>query len=455
MYDYLVMLDQQLNTQPSLATGWSVSDDGLTWTFKLQEGVKFHNGRELTAADVKYSMERIMNPETASTIATRLSMVESIETPDDYTVAFNLSTPNAVLAAALADPRAAIVAKEIVEEHGDLSQVEAGSGPFKFVSLEVDETVVLERNPDYWQMGADGEPLPYVDRLELMPIPDNSARNTALRTGDVDIITFVTTNFISLLREESDIVIPENATSAQYYYLLMNCTTEPFSDVKIRQAIMYALDRETIAQVALGGEGYPLLAGNIPPWHWAAIQDPIYPKSDLEKAKQLLAESSAPDGFEFELRVWSPQDYVLRAAQVIYDQLAPLNITPKIEQHGEWASYWAPVTEGNFEATIQGTGGNTDPDFWTYEPFHTKGGKNYGKYSNPEVDKLLEQGREVSDQGKRKEIYAEAQRITAAEGPMAFLFNMNQTEAWRDYVKGFYHLPTMHIIALKETWLDK
>lgn len=454
VYDYLVTLDAGMDTHPSLATDWSVSDDGLTWTFNLEEGVMFHNGRELTADDVKYSIERIMNPETASTLAASFSMVESIETPDEYTMVFNLATPNSVLPTSLADPRAAIVAQEIVEEAGDLSQIEAGSGPYEFVDLEVDGTVILEKNRDYWQMGEDGASLPYLDRVELVPIPDNSARNTALRTKDVDLITFVTTNFITLLRDDPNLIIPETATSGQFYHLLMNTIVEPFDDLKVRQAIANALDRKTITEISLNGEGIPLLAGSIPAWHWAAA-DPIFPESNLAKAQELLAESSHPDGFDFELRVWAPQDYVLRSAQLIQEQLAPLNINLNIEQQGEWASYWEPVTSGTFQSTIQGYGGNTDPDVWLYEPFHTDGGKNFGAYSDAEVDALLEQARQESDPGVRKALYDQVQNMVVEDAPMAFLYNMNQTEAWQSYVQGFYHLPTMHIIALKQTWLDK
>jgi peptide/nickel transport system substrate-binding protein len=449
MYDYLLMLDQDLLIQPALATEWDVSDDGLTWTFQLRDGVRFHNGRDLTADDVKYSFARIMDPETASAQASNFSVVKAVEAPDPQTVVIHLASPNVVLPSILADPRSAIVAKEIVEATGDLSQTDAGSGPFTFDGLGADGSATLVRNDDYWQ-----ENRPYVDRVVLQPIPESATRNTALRTGDVDMVTFVTANFISLLRQDPNVVIPELATSGQYYYLLMNSAEEPFSDLKVRQAIFHALDRNVITQVSLAGEGVPLLAAAIPPWHWAAAE-PVYTAPNLDQAKQLLSESSQPDGFEFTLRVWSPQDYAQRSAQLIQEQLAPLNIKPNIELQADWATYWTPVQDGKFQATIQGTGGNTDPDVWLYEPFHTGGSKNYTNYSNPEVDKLLDEGRQTADQEERKRIYQEAQAIIATDGPMAFLYNMNQTEAWQSYVKGFYHVPTMNLQALTQTWLKR
>jgi peptide/nickel transport system substrate-binding protein len=135
--------------------------------------------------------------------------------------------------------------------------------------------------------------------------------------------------------------------------------------------------------------------------------------------------------------------------------LAPLKIVPKISQQGDWGTYWDPVTKSNFQTTIQGTGGNVDPDTWLYETFHTGGGKNYMSYSNPEVDKLLEQGRAEADREKRKGYYDQAQTLIAQDAPMAFLYNMKQTDAKRDYVMGFYHMPTMTFWALRETWLNK
>jgi peptide/nickel transport system substrate-binding protein len=448
-YDYLLTLDKDLNIQPSLATDWEVSDDGLTWTFKLRKDVKFHNGRELQAADVKYSIERIMDEATASSQGAAFrSMVKSIEARNDYTVVFNMSAPSGVLLARLADPRSAIVAREIVEEKGDLSQTDAGSGPFEFVGMQPDGSVSLTRNPDYWQEG-----LPYLDGIVFIPISDASARVTALRTGDVDMIAYVVTNNISLLREEPNIVVPEQPISGEFMYFLMNPAVKPFDDVKVRQAIFYALDREVINQISTYGEGYTLLGGPLPSWHWAAIE-PVYSKPDLERAKQLLAESSAPNGFECKMRIWAEESNV-RCGQIVQEQLAPLNIKLNIEQFGDWSSFYEPIQRGEFEAYIQGFGGLADPDDWFYDQFYTGGGKNNAKYSNPEVDKLLDQARQVSDREERKELYGEVQNILAKEGPMAFLYSMKQCHAWRNYVEGFYHLPTLTFFALKETWLNK
>jgi peptide/nickel transport system substrate-binding protein len=451
MYDYLVILDKNLDIKPALATEWKTSSDGLTWTFTLRKGVKFHNGRELKASDVVYSVQRIQDPKMASALTSNYKQVKSVEAPDDYTVVFNLSSPNAVLPTTLADARSAIVAKEVVEKNnGDLAMADAGSGPFRFVKQETDGTVVLERNPDYWD-----QPLPYLDGLRLMAIPDSTARVTALRTGDVDIASFITTNFISLLSQEKGVQVAEPPVSGQFYYLMFNLKQKPFDDIKVRQAIAYALDRQALTAVSLNNEGYPLLSAAIPPWHWAAAKPYYKPTSDLETAKKLLAESSAPNGFSFDLRIWSSQDYVVRSAQLIQEQLAPLKIVPKISQQGDWGTYWDPVTKGNFQTTIQGTGGNVDPDTWLYETFHTGGGKNYMSYSNPEVDKLLEQGRAEADREKRKGYYDQAQTLIAQDAPMAFLYNMKQTDAKRDYVMGFYHMPTMTFWALRETWLNK
>jgi peptide/nickel transport system substrate-binding protein len=449
MYDYLVQFDDAINIQPSLATGWKMSTDGMTWTYSLRKGVMFHNGRELKAADVKYSIERILDPKNASSGADAFKDVASIDIADDYTVVFKMKQPNGALNIGLANPRSAIVAREIVEAKGDLSQVDAGSGPFMFGGLKADGTVTLNRNPNYWETG-----LPYLDRVEMLPITDTNARVSALRSKDEDVIAFVTTNSVTLLRAEPGVIIPDLPTSGVFYYLAMNNKVKPFDDIKVRQAIAYAVDRDLHVRVALNGEGYPLKAGPIPPWHWAAAE-PVYKQPNLQKAKELLAQSSVPNGFEFDLRIWSANEAPVRSAQILAQELAPLNIVPKINLQPDHTSYLVPVNNGSFTSNIDGMSNGTDPDAWLYDRFLSTGGRNIWKYSNPEVDKLLNEGRQELDQKKRKDIYDKVQNILAVDAPAVFLYNVNQTEAWRDYVKGYTHNSTITPLNLKKAWLAK
>jgi peptide/nickel transport system substrate-binding protein len=450
VYDTLVELDADLNVVPELASSWEISDDGLTYTFHLVQGAKFHNGRELTSADVRYSFERLLDPETGASRRANYTDIEAVTTPDDYTVVLTLSRPNAVMLTQLTQAAASIVAHEGVDEFGDLSQHEAGSGPFILRGVQPDNSILIEKNPDYFVAG-----LPYLDSILFTTVADNQARNTAVRTGDLDLITHVTDNYISLLRQDPNVVIPEgDGASGQWFSFIMNVRQPPFDDLKVRQAISYALDRELLARVSLDGEGFPLLGGSLAEWHWAALA-PVFSGSNMERAKELMAESNHAGGFEFALRVWSPQQFAVRAAQIIQATLAELNIKVTIDQQGDWATYWGAVTGGTYDATLQGFGGNIDPHDYLFEAFREGGGRNVMGYVNPAVDQLLADGLRVTDRDERKAIYDALQTIVVENAPQVFIWNQKQSEAHQTYVKGFYHHMTLDLSALITTWLEK
>lgn len=446
VYSYLVQYNKELNLRPDLATSWD-RPDSRTYVFRLRKGAKFHNGREVTSADVKYSIERIMDPKTGSSRRLRYASVDKVETPDPYTVVFRLKYPDNVLPYLLADPASAIVAREVVEKEG-LQQVDGGSGPFKLERATADGGAILVRNPDYYERGK-----PYVDRVILRSIPDNSARITAVRTADVDIATFLVTHEIELVRRDSKVVVSDGR-SGQFYFLALNMRRKPFDDMKVRQAIAWALDRDALVKGALSDEGFPLSAGPIPTWHWAGIKSPIF-RRDMARAKQLLAASSASNGFTLTIRVWAPQDYVVDAVSLIQQQLQSLGIKVQIDQQADFPTYWNPVIQGNYDATIQGYGGNAHPDDWLYERFRTGGGSNITGYSNPKVDDLLQRARVAPTPERQAELYTEAQEIIAKEVAMVFLYNMKQATAYRSDVKGFYHMPTLTLAGVTDAWLDR
>ena len=447
LYSYLVQYDRNLNLRPDLATSWERTDS-KSYVFHLRRGARFHNGREVTSADVKYSIERIMDPKTGSSRRLRYASVDKVEASDPYTIVFRLKYPDNVLPYVLADPASAVVAREVVEKEDNLLRSEAGSGPFKLESLTSDGGAVLVRNGDYYD-----KEKPYVDRVILRSIPDNSARMTAVRTKDVDIATFLVTHQIEVLRKDPTVVVSDGR-SGQYYILALNTRRKPLDDVRVRQAIAWALDRNAIVKGALSGEGFPLDAGPIPAWHWAGIKTEIF-KPDVAKAKQLLASSSAPNGFMLNIRVWAPQDYVVDAASLIQEQLQPLGIKVQIEQQADWPTYWNPVQNGNYDATIQGFGGNTHPVDWLDESFRTGGTLNITGYSNPKVDDLLQRARVTPTPERQAEIYAEVQQIIAQEVAMVFVYNMKQATAYRTDVKGFYHMPNLTLAGVVDTWLDR
>jgi peptide/nickel transport system substrate-binding protein len=193
VYDTLVMFDSSLQIVPGLAESWTASDDGLTWTFTLREGVTFHDGTPLSSSDVKFSIERISDPAIASPRADDFAVVASIETPDDRTVVMNLTEPFSPLLAKLAASLNVIVSEAAVEQYGDLQENVIGTGPFRFVEYLPQTRMVLERNEDFWGTDAAGNALPYLDGIEFIFYPDPTARSTAIQTGNADFIEYVPT----------------------------------------------------------------------------------------------------------------------------------------------------------------------------------------------------------------------------------------------------------------------
>jgi peptide/nickel transport system substrate-binding protein len=244
VYNHLVGLDDGLQVIPELAESWTVSEDMLTYTFKLRQGVTFHNGRELTAEDVVYSYERIRNPETQSGAAYLLEPVDTISAPDPQTVVITTKEIYAPLLTKLATQGTAIVPREEVEA-GTLAEKPVGTGPFVFVDFVPADRVTLRRNDNYWEEG-----LPYLDEIIYRPIPDEIVKQTNLETQNVDWVDNVPAQDANQLVESPDFVV-ESVPANTYNYLGMNTTREPLNDKRVRQAISYALDREEIAAIAL------------------------------------------------------------------------------------------------------------------------------------------------------------------------------------------------------------
>ncbi len=248
VYNTLVTTNAALEPVPSLAEDWTISDDGITYTFMLRSGVKFHNGRDLVAEDVKYSYERILT-DPASPNASELASVDTIEVPDDSTVVITLKAPDSSFLAKLMGSSLSIVPKEAVEEFGDLKQNMVGTGPFKFVEYVPNSMVTLEANPDYWEEG-----IPYVDGMELQIIPDQTARSTALTSGTVDFIEYAPVQDLPIY-ESDDTIVVTGDENTNIRYMALNVSREPFDKLEVRQAIAKVIDRQPIVDSAVFGAG--------------------------------------------------------------------------------------------------------------------------------------------------------------------------------------------------------
>ncbi|WP_107839570.1 ABC transporter substrate-binding protein [Metasolibacillus meyeri] len=436
MADTLVVYNQDLSEViPSLATEWSVSDDMLVYTFKLREGVKFQkgqyqDGREMTAEDVKYSLERSANESAMN----RLNGVTEVKVLSDYEVELHLAGPNAALLAMLTDAGNIIIPKEEVEGWGDnFSEHFIGTGPFQLTDWKKDQEVQLVRNEEYW-----GEK-PHLDKLTMKFIADQNMLTNALRSGDIDIAMDVKGQNREIIKQDSNLELLTNA-GLSIVYLDLNNKVGPTADKRVREAIYMATNVEEIISGVNQWGGGEVSYLPLPPGSWgydASLID-LVPKYDPEKAKQLLAEAGYPDGFKTE--IYASQARVPYAT-IFQSQLKNnLNIDVEIKVV-EWGTYSDMVAKGNAPMNIGGWTWYPDPYFFLYQLFSTNqiGALGNGKgYSNPEVDALL--ARAVSEtvvQEERAEIYKEALKLILADVPRIELEATEAVAAINKKVQGF------------------
>lgn len=427
--DTLTQYDDNLNLIPWLAESWEQSEDGLTWTFKLREGVMFHNGREMTAEDVKWSFDRLLDPETGAGNAANVGPPGTqINVVDDYTVEIVHPEPVGILPQTLAFNMASgIIAQESVNEDGIIVQA-IGTGPFKISEVEGTTRILLEKNEDYWQEG-----IPYLDAVEITPIPDDTVRETALRTGEIDwVLSIAPQNFDSLQTDPN--VVVSTAPQLSYDYMGVNLTREPFNDVRVRQAIALALDREQIAEAGYFGLAETIQGPTGPGSPWYFDYAPY--DRDVERAKELLAEAGYPDGLEMELLPTVQYGETVRAAQVIQQQLAEIGITATINAP-EW-SEWLEL-EGNFkyDAYICNWNGLIDADQYYYLQHKSDQVFNFTGYNNPDFDEMVTAGRSISNFDERYQIYEQLNQTLVDDAPYIYMYNKLEVRAYNPKVKGF------------------
>lgn len=446
VYDTLVTTDQTLSPAPRLAETWDISDDGLVYTFSLRQGAMFHNGREFVADDVKYSFERILDPATASPVVDELASVDTIDVVDDYTVAINLLNPDSSFLAKLMGSSLSIVPREVVEENGDLMQTMVGTGPFRFIEYVPNTQVTLERSADYWE-----SPYPYLDGLEILIIPDNTARTTALVTGTVDLIEYAPVQDLPIFEQDETLTVAGNQNT-NIRYMGVNVTREPFDQLEVRQAMSMAIDRGPVIASAVFGYG---TATNVlfPESYWAGIPSEI-PPVDIEGAQALLESVGLGDGFEAQIQSWAQYPFLSNAAIVIQEQLRQIGIETEVDLQ-ENAVLLENYFSGNFDLSVTGTSAYVDPNDVVQTNFMTGASSNGEGYSNPEVDELIVAGIATTEQAERAEIYGEIQRILLEDLPWINLFIAEQYEAMKTYVEGYVHIPTGSNRSIREVWLNE
>jgi peptide/nickel transport system substrate-binding protein len=448
MYETLVDFDPAAGDfKPALAESWQISQDARAYTFRLRRGVRFHNGREMVSSDVKYSFDRILDPATASPRRLAFSPVERIESPDPRTATFYLRTPFAPFLANLANIGSAIVPKESVDQYGDLSKTAVGTGPFVFKEWVRDSYMRLERNSNYWRAGE-----PHLDGLEFRFNADPSARTAAFRSGLVNFLYKVDKPFVRTLRMMSDRVQVVGGASPSYGYLLMNVNRPPFNDVRVRQAINWAMDRDVIRQNTILGFGVSLRSGPLPPDHWAALKEPVYPRQDSNRARELLNQAGFSGG-RYNITVVSIGPNV-RAAETLQQQLRPLGFDIEVRVL-EPAPMLRAAFSADFDMLMLRHNFGIDPDDHLSQTFLTGGGANWVKFSDAEVDGMIARARVAPARSERGRVYRDTMRRLALQGPMAFVYLEADYHAFPTNVRGFRFDPTSSFRGLREVWQER
>ncbi len=446
LFDALLTRDEHFNVQPGLADRWEIPDP-LTYVFHLHPGVTFHDGRPLTSRDVQWTLESLLQGKIRSTkTSTYNRFVDRIETPDKLTVVFHLKQPWAALLWNLSEGAIGIVPDGALDE---ITRQPIGTGPFKFVSAETDKDVILQRNNAYW--GA----IPHLARVRFAVVPDATTEALELRKGSADLTInspMSPDTIVALERDPSLIV--QHGPGTRLAYLAFNLRDPVLKDVRVRQAIAYALDRRPMVEYLWRNQVQPARS-ILPRQSWAYNDDVPHYDYDPGKARQLLDAAGHPavNGVRFHLMMKTSTDENTRLmVAVMQQQLRAVGIALDIRTF-EFATFYADVTSGAFQLySLRWIGGNEDPDIFD-AAFHSRNfppaGRNRSFYSNPRLDTLIDQASRETDQAVRKRLYAEVEAILAQDVPSINLWYFDNVIVHRKRVHNITLNPSGNYNFLK------
>lgn len=433
VFETLIDLDKDLNLQPLLATEWELIND-TTWEFKLREDVFFQDGSPFNADVVKMNFERIL---TVSPHASDYQMIKEVEVIDDHTFQLKLEYPFAPILSLLASYKTSMISPKVLEslDEGEELQNPIGTGPFVFKSRTQGENFILNKNEDYWGERAK------VDQFIFKIIPEDSTRIGMLETGEADIAEPIPVTEMDRIESHPDLeIFRGEAVSTQY--LGFNVQKEPFNNVKVRQAISHAIEREAILKGVFKNVGNIVNTTMSPKvfGHNPNIKGYEY---NINKAKELLKEAGYQDGFKTTLWVRDRKEDI-NLGEVIQSQLQGIGIEVEVKVL-EFGAVEEAKANGEAEFFIEtGVDVTGDGDYNQYRNFHSDSqgiGGNFFFYSNPKVDKLIEEARAESNEEKRKELYAKAQEIEMKEALLVPIRTTEVLGAKRKDVKGFWMSP--------------
>ena len=410
--------------EPNLAAEWSANEAATEWTFKLREGVKFHDGSDFEAADVVYSLEHIRDPEFDSPAASVIAMVETIAAVDRLTVKMTLSAPYADLPLQLMDYRIRMIPEGSADTIGTTG---IGTGPFILVTLDPEGTTVLKANPDYW------EGPPGVEIIEIIGIADAQARVQALLGGQIDVLGYGDLSGQQLALFESNPKFKvQSVPTGDWLGIVFRTDTEPFTDARLRKALRIATDRQALVDLVLGPGG-GIVTCDHPVWTGDQYRAPFDCQPQVEEAKRLLAEAGYADGIEFDLTTSNIDPRFITLAEVYQQQVAKAGIKVNIimaPSDGYWSEVWRK------EPVVTTRWGQRPADQILNEDYRGGAPWNETYWNRPDFDEVLDKARKELDFEKRRDMYHQLQRILYEEGGSLIPFHVNQAIATTARVSG-------------------
>jgi peptide/nickel transport system substrate-binding protein len=451
MYATLVDVDSDLVVIPQLAESWDVSPDGKAITFRLVQGYKFHDGTDFTAEAVKWHFERVLDPDVGSNHRGDLAIIDNITVQDSSTVTFHLKAPSRVLMATLTAPGAFLTSPTAVLKYdsysdrtGDFGRNPVGLGPFSFEEWVPDNHVTAVRFDGYFQPGK-----PYLDKVTHFHVPDVNSRLAMVRTGEAEIYDRASANDIQLVRDNPDITIAE-IPRGRINFFGISTDTPPYDNKALRQAMAYAVDRQTLVDTYYLGEASP--AYSPIGYSWAYNPDIKVYDHNLEKAKEKMAEAGYASGLD--LNYWTratPADIEL--SEILQANLSEIGINLNIIQRSG-ADYWPSVVNRESHFVARWRGPRPDPAFLMQQTFYSSGSGNVMKYNNPEVDRLLDEASQLYDVVPAKTLYDQAQRIITEDVFGVWTVYTKEFTILNKKVQGYEFIPDLYT-RVHSLWFEQ
>ena len=455
MYENLVRFSAKMQLEPALAESWSSSKDGLTWTFKLRKGVKFHDGTPFDAKAVKYFFDRVLGEEKPFKASLYTPVVQAADVIDASTVRVVLKQPFGAFLFIMAHSAGAIVSPSAHQKWGkDLALHPVGTGPFKFVEWVKGDRVTVQRNDDYWG----GRP--NLDRVVVKTVREDQSRVLMLESGDADLIVNIPTEEIARLKKDPRFTV-ESSPTARALFIAINVKKKPFDDVRVRQALNYAVNRDAIVKDLFQNNA------RVIPAHVSPLQNGYAQLSgysyDPKKAKELLAQSGASS---LKVKLWSPKgrfakDYEL--AQAVQQDLAAVGVEASLSTL-EWGAYLAatkaPAEQTDRELFLLGWSPSTGEARWgTFPLLHSSQlapkGDNRGFFVSKTLDEAIEKATVATTDQSRLGALREAQQIAITEAPYIFLISPNMIVGTSKKVHGVMNLPLELTYLTEKSSKDK